>query len=143
MYSTLLVTAFAVGAPTLKEKPNPAENLVGLWELESAEGGKQQQAKKREGPLRYRFDKDTWVVLEGDKEVVGARQFTFDPKAKPATLDFKIEQGPAEVLGIYKIEGDKLTICKSFPGETRPTTFGVQPGSRDYLMVFRRVKTKE
>lgn len=140
----LTVLALTLGAPGLKDKADPAESIVGLWELERAEGGTG-NVPTRKGPLRYRFDKDgNWVVLEGERELVGARAVKIDPAAKPATLDFSVSAGsPEQVLGIYKIEGDKLTICKAFPGKDRPSKFEVRDGSQDYLMVFKRVKPKD
>ena len=145
MQTTLLFAALVVGAPAPKDKPNTAEELYGLWELERSESGVEVKARQREGPLRYKYNKDgTWVVLEGDKEVVGPRQFKMDTKASPATIDSNVSAPGGEVVfGIYKIEGDKLTICKARPNQERPTEFAAPTGSTNYLMIFRRVKGKE
>ncbi len=141
MGTTFLVTACILGAPGLKEKPNPTDGLIGLWELVRSESGRPQRPQKRHGPVRYRFNNNgTFVVLEGDKEVVGPRAFKFDSKSDLATLELKIDKGPFVVMGIYKIEGDKLTICTGFPGKARPTKFEVPTGSSDNLAVYRRVK---
>ena len=142
MNSTLLATVLTLAAPGPKEKPNPAEGLLGLWELERTESAKKEQPRQRDGPLRYRFNKDgTWDVLEGDKSVIGARPFKFDPKASPATVDLGAGNDGREMAqGIYKIEGDKLTICKTPPRQGRPTEFTTPDGSPNYLMIFRRVK---
>jgi len=139
----LVVASLVLAAPAPKDKPETPEPY-GLWELERAEGGSG-KAKPRKGVLRYQYNRDgTWVVLEGEKEVVGARPFKFDNKAKPATLDTFTSKGGTmpDVLAIYKIEGDTLTLCKAYPGEKRPTEFKVPEESRNYLMVFRRVKDK-
>src|SRR5262245_36886898 len=88
MNAAILLAALTVAAPGVKDKPNPTEGLVGLWELERTEAANKDHDRKRDGPLRYRFNKDgTWDVLEGDKPIVGARPFEFDHKASPATLD--------------------------------------------------------
>jgi uncharacterized protein (TIGR03067 family) len=138
----ILLGALALGAPAPKDKPNPAEGLLGLWELERTESAKKEQPRQRDGPLRYRFEMDgTWVVLDGDKEVVARRPFKFDAKASPATLDLGSGKDGREMsLGIYKIEGDKLTICDTPPKQGRPTEFATPTGSVNYLMIFRRVK---
>src|SRR5947209_10492086 len=110
--SPTLILALALTAPAVKDKaPDPAAGIVGLWELEHAEGGSGRPQKERTAPLRYRFDKDgTWTVLEGDKEVVAARAVKIDGTARPARLDFTIaKDSPQLALGIFKVEGDKLT----------------------------------
>lgn len=144
----LVFASLILAAPAPKDKPATPEPY-GLWELERSEGGSG-KAKARKGPLRYQYNRDgTWVVFEGEKEVAGPRPFKFDAKAKPATLDTfsngtfsnKGDQNP-DVLAIYKIDGDTLTLCKAYPGEKRPTEFKVTEGTSDYLMIFRRVKDK-
>ena len=145
MLATFL--ALTVAAPAIKDKaPDPAAEIVGLWELERTEGGRGRPEKQRAAPLRYRFGKDgTWTILEGDREVVPARAVKIDGTAKPATLDFTIAKDSLQLaLGIFKVEGDTLTICSAFPDKDRPTKFEGTGGDIDYhqLAVFRRVKAK-
>src|SRR5262249_37279253 len=123
----------------------PSTDLIGLWEHETSSSNGKDATQKRDAPLRYEFRKDgTYVILEGEKEMVAAREYRFDPKAKPATLDTKTTKAPdgeADYsLAIYKIEGDRLTICKVAPGKPRPTAFDASPASPNYIMIFRRVK---
>jgi uncharacterized protein (TIGR03067 family) len=147
MLASLL--ALTLAAPGPKDKPDPAKDIIGLWELEHAEGGSGRSGPLEEpaSPLRYRFDKDgTWTVLEGDKLAMPARAVKIDGWANPATVDFTISKdSPKRTLGIFKIEGDSLTICKAYPGKDRPTKFEARPGETDYhyLMVFKRVNGKD
>ncbi len=75
-------------------------------------------------------------IFEGKKANTSAGgrdyvcQVTLDPKATPhPTIDFRVTQGPDDSTGktsrgIYKLEGDKLTICVKWPGEgSRPAEF--------------------
>jgi uncharacterized protein (TIGR03067 family) len=140
----MIVLALTLGAPALKDA-KPAADLIGLWEHEQSLSGGKDVAQKRSAPLRYEFRKDgTYVIYEGDKEIVGPRDFKFDPHATPATLDTRINKPsdgePAFSLAIYKIEADRLTICKIMPGKPRPTEFETRSGSANYIMIFRRLK---
>ena len=81
----------------------------------------------------------TWT-FEGEtlKTTVNGADYvskvTVDPKAKPATIDLKIKEGPGDTAGetskgIYKLEGDLLTICITGPGQgARPADFKEEEG---------------
>jgi hypothetical protein len=44
------------------------------------------------------------------------------------------------MLGIYKFEGDKLTLFIANPGQERPTEFKGKPGARTVMLVMERAK---
>lgn len=44
------------------------------------------------------------------------------------------------ILGIYKFEGNKLTVCNSRPGMPRPTEFGAKAGSNQTEVVWQPEK---
>jgi uncharacterized protein (TIGR03067 family) len=70
---------------------------------------------------------------------------TADPSAKPnGTLDLTISDGPEESKGkvskcIYKLDGEKLTLCVSLPGKDRPKEFA-QVDDEAYLFVLKKQK---
>jgi uncharacterized protein (TIGR03067 family) len=70
-----------------------------------------------------------------------------DPKAKPATLDLTIDEGPEDSKGkvskcIYKREGEKLILCVSMPGKDRPKEFEQTEGE-SYVFELKKEKAKD
>jgi uncharacterized protein (TIGR03067 family) len=69
-------------------------------------------------------------------------QFKFDASKDPRWVDLSAERlGDQTLKGIYKLEGDKLTICYAYdPDLPRPTEFKTTSDVRGYLYVLERVK---
>jgi uncharacterized protein (TIGR03067 family) len=106
--------------------------------------------------------KGTWVTDEGVdstwtfegqtvKATVNGLDYTckvkIDPKAKPATIDFVIDEGPEDSKGktskcIYKLEGGKLILCVSLPGKDRPKEFEQNEGEA-YVFELKKEKAKD
>jgi uncharacterized protein (TIGR03067 family) len=97
---------------------------------------------------------DTTWTFDGEKVKanVAGMEYTckgkIDKDAKPfATIDLVIEDGPEEAKGktskgIYKIDGEKLTLCVSVPGKDRPKEFG-QADDEAYLFELKKEKKKD
>jgi uncharacterized protein (TIGR03067 family) len=71
-----------------------------------------------------------------------------DEKATPKALDwvnFKNLQGePAQPnLAIYKLEGDKFTVCNGGPGNPRPSEFKDGDNGPPHVLLFEREKPAE
>jgi uncharacterized protein (TIGR03067 family) len=138
--SLLIGLAIVVGAPD-KEKPaKEPPSLVGEWLGESGvRGGKPDNPP---AGTSITFTADGKVLMKeggGGKTEEGA--YKADPKKSPAEIDITppaADKGE-KVIGIYKIEGDTLTMCISMGGE-RPKEFASPAGSEYMLVTCKRAK---
>ncbi|HYH67252.1 MAG TPA: TIGR03067 domain-containing protein [Urbifossiella sp.] len=73
--------------------------------------------------------------------------FTFDAKAKPATIDLKITEGSGKgktQLGIYEADGDTLRLCMADEGaKDRPTKFASAKDAPEFLLATLKRKKAE
>jgi uncharacterized protein (TIGR03067 family) len=95
---------------------------------------------------KWTFDGDTL------KASVNGADYTckvkLDPEAKPhSTIDLTINEGPEDSKGkiskaIYKLDGEKLTLCVSLPGKDRPKEFEQTEGEA-FLFKLKKEKAAE
>jgi uncharacterized protein (TIGR03067 family) len=65
-----------------------------------------------------------------------------DPTAKPATIDWATHAG--DVVGIFKVEADTLTLCFCGKnGRRQPTEFASPVGGPVSLISFKWVETRD
>ncbi|HJZ93158.1 MAG TPA: TIGR03067 domain-containing protein [Gemmataceae bacterium] len=145
MNATVLAgLALVVSAPALKEPPKKPHELTGEWVMESTTvAGTTRPAPG--GELVYEFTKDEkWLIRRAEKELAAAnRGYKADPKAETPTIDLMTDVTRPDVTrreGIYKIEGDTLTICLANVKQPRPTRFESTAGDRNLIYVLKRKK---
>jgi uncharacterized protein (TIGR03067 family) len=146
--SATLLLALALAAPGPKDPPKKdAPAPVGEWEVESVViAGKPRALGPN--PLYYTFTADGKWHIHRAAGIPPAtdRAYYFDPKADPPTIDLNHEPAEQEVRltrGIYKIEGDTLTICLGRGRTGRPKAFESTAEAPTTLYVFKRVKPKD
>jgi uncharacterized protein (TIGR03067 family) len=142
MGSVFLGLALVIGAPALKEKEKPP-TLEGEWEVQSVTSNGNMTLNS--SGLRYTFTGDgKWLIQRNGAESSPTlnRGFTSDPKQNPPTVDLITNVAAvngSRLLGIFKIEGDTLTICGTrTKGGERPTKFEAPEGSGLTLYVLKR-----
>jgi uncharacterized protein (TIGR03067 family) len=160
-----------------------AKLLQGKWRVVSAKQNGGDFPKDRTEKMRVAFEKDEiHVFVEGTKSEQGAK-FTIDSSTNPKQIDFIKEtrdsewsdqlpsklfrswkwdsklmpiQAEDKVQGIYKLEGDKLTLCwRTTKGKeilkdrvsnelnVRPSVFRSDLYYHQFLFVLERVKAEK
>lgn len=118
--------------------------LEGKWKAVSMEAGGM--------PLPKEAIPDFTYIVAADGKATGKSPqgeyqatMTVDPKMTPKTIENLHDTGNQKgkkQYGIYKLEGDKWTVCMTRPGvaETdRPKDFDTK-GTANVLFVFERLK---
>lgn len=142
--SILLGLSIALGAPAIKDRPAKLDSIEGEWVLISRIIGGREDAKGGGTTPDFRITADRWVLLNPGG-AANESELKLDPSAKPPTLTTSPiggrPGGGGHLIGIYRLEGDTLTICYVFQGE-RPTKFESPAGTDIRLMTLKRVRDK-
>jgi uncharacterized protein (TIGR03067 family) len=93
----------------------------------------------------FRTVKDDSYTVYRFRKKVGSGKFTIDATKSPREItiipDAPPKGKPAPAIpGIYKIDGDRITMCYSTPGGKRPTKFESTEDSGLTLAVWVREK---
>ena len=136
----ILGLTLVVGAPALKPAPGTAaaSPLAGEWAFLAlvADG----EAEPNPG-CTLTFAADGSFVAQQDGQHQGAGRYTADPDTDPPQVDLDETGTGAPLRGVWRLEGDTLTLCLSpDPRRGRPTAFAAPAGSGYLLATFRRVE---
>jgi uncharacterized protein (TIGR03067 family) len=134
--------AFGVlGLAAAQDQKNPLE---GKWVIESlVRDGKDESGSYKGGTRANTGDKYTVSPPAGSPQSAASGTFGVDASKTPATIDMKPGSGRYQgktLPGIYKLDGDTLTIAFAEPGKDRPTAFESKPGSGVVLVVHKKAK---
>jgi RNA polymerase sigma factor (sigma-70 family) len=128
----------AADRPKEADRKTDQERLQGSWAVVAAEvSGKKASAEElKEIALTLDFAGDKVLLTQGGGSEEAA--FRLDPTKDPKEIDLIV--GKTDVhRGIYRLEGDRLTLCESHPPQERPAAFASKAGAKfPMLLVFKR-----
>ena len=120
------------------KKPQERESLQGEWTtLSEILDGKDVAEARAESTLTFSGDVLTFRDHHKESCKMG---FDLCTLTRPGRIDVVFRDGKEgwTLLGIYRREGNLLTICLAPPGTRRPTAFESRPGSHLILFVLKR-----
>ncbi len=118
--------------------------IQGKWKTASVEAGGKEFPKNAFPDFSFVADADGKATGKMGKEEFRFTM-TVNPKKDPKTIENAHETGMHKgktQYGVYKLEGDKFTVCISQAGATeadRPKDFATK-GNNNVVFVFERVK---
>jgi uncharacterized protein (TIGR03067 family) len=125
------------GSPPLERE---RERHQGTWLVTSFVSDGIEASPEIAGSIR-RVVKDNHVVWKRDGKSFAGTTMEVDPAREPKTIDVIPDGGKSRgkrVLGIYKFDGDTLTICMAGVDQERPKEFKAGKGSGRSLMTLKR-----
>jgi len=143
----VLLVSWSLGAAVADEESarEELERLQGTWRASTSVYDGQEAPEKIVRSITRTVEKDHVVWKRDGKSFAGTR-IELDPSRDPRTIDVISDGGKdrgERVLGIYKLEKNRLTICMAAPCQPRPGKFKADKGSGCTLRIFTREAAPE
>src|SRR5262249_27010315 len=133
--------------PANEGKATPAQNtkkeldpFQGGWTMVSLEQRGEKAPDEVVKGYKLTVQGDRWTVTTPEGEET-TRTFRIDPSQDPKTMDMTTRTGDKETVsrGIYKLDGDTLTLCRTTGDLDRPKEFKTT-AEAGILVVWKRAK---
>ena len=123
------------------EPPGPPTIFEGDWQmLSGVMNGAAMDASSVQWVKRVTRGNRT-TVTAGPQTMLQV-EFTFDASTSPGSIDYLNLHGSTKgkrQQGIYRLDGDVLTVCAAAPGKPRPAEFTSSPGDGRTLTAWKRI----
>ena len=141
----LPAAALAPAAPALKDPPPKEPPIIGewlrvghteAWAAVGPDGEPHHQIFRPDGEWEYTYG--------GRQGAAGRKSYVINRGQNPSTIDIHTDPaGSPQWRGIYKVEGDTLTLCLVTGDRERPKTFESTTERPTTVWIFKRVKPKD
>jgi len=134
---------YADETPT--QKSGNANQLVGHWTI--VRGKNEQKAVEQEKihGSEVKFTKERIIAYDPKHKELYVATYKVDDSATPHKISMTVVEGPMKgkkADGIYKVDGDQLTLVYSVPGASRPPQFDTQGKGHQLMFVMKREANK-
>jgi uncharacterized protein (TIGR03067 family) len=119
-----------------------AKELQGKWKVTEFHTAHGSSAVEGGRIIPYTFEGNKLITV-GPGNVRVEIEYRLDPAKSPKQIDQRFTGGAIGrwiAKGIYKLEGDTLTICYGGPDVARPTEFTAKPGDGRTMRVHKRLE---
>jgi uncharacterized protein (TIGR03067 family) len=133
----LLVLGIIALAGLAKSQEGEGGSLRGAWEVTRFGEGPAPQGKLA---VTFSDGKAAWSL---DGRVFVEHAVTLDPGRNPRAIDLSLTDNSGKIAtqqGIYRIDGDSVTVCMMTGPGRRPTEFKADKGTGNSLIVLKRHK---
>jgi uncharacterized protein (TIGR03067 family) len=132
---------YADDTPAPPKNSGGADKLVGHWTV--VRGKNEQKAVEQEKihGSEVKFTKDRIIAYDPKHKELYVATYQADDSGSPHKLTMTVVEGPMKgkkAEGIYKLEGDQLTIIYSVPGDQRPPAFDTSGAGHQLMFVLKR-----
>ena len=139
MTPIMLALSLTLAAPAPKELPKKeSPSIVGTWLPETMviAGA----PEKVEAGMSFTLTSEGKCLVKEGQGDSDEMSYFIDPKKDPGHFDLRESGMQGELMkGIYKLDGDMLTICMAMKGE-RPVAFESPAQSQTVLITLKRKK---
>jgi RNA polymerase sigma factor (sigma-70 family) len=115
-----------------------AMKIQGIWKLESREEDGQTAPAETIKDVTLEINaRGEWHLSFGPGKATNHALVFIDPAQEPAVMEVRAATGKVWWSGLYKVEGDTLTICNpAWPGAPPPKV--LKSSARHFLWVWKR-----